>query len=226
MSDDGNLLVRWSKRKHAARRGNSEAPAPQKPARPAVTAEPEPAVATDGVSPTAAHQAATAPSAGAAEAPAAEGRIEDLPAIETLTYESDFSVFMQAWVPESMRQRALRKLWTSHPVLANLDGLNDYDPQTFAYMTQLKEFAEPVEKVSRIARDTLVDPRRYVAAARDPVTRRAARRDELRQARQADDGHPPADVSAASPSGGDEPDGVQPVEAADLSGMGAPRKLS
>jgi len=39
----------------------------------------------------------------------------------------DFRAFMQAAVPDHLRRRALRKLWVSNPVLANLDGLNDYD---------------------------------------------------------------------------------------------------
>lgn len=39
----------------------------------------------------------------------------------------DFRAFLQAAVPEHLRRRALRKLWVSNPVLANLDGLNDYD---------------------------------------------------------------------------------------------------
>lgn len=39
----------------------------------------------------------------------------------------DFSGFMRAAVPEHLRRRALRTLWRSNPVLANLDGLNDYD---------------------------------------------------------------------------------------------------
>jgi len=30
-------------------------------------------------------------------------------------------------VPERLRRRALRQLWRLNPVLANLDGLNDYD---------------------------------------------------------------------------------------------------
>ena len=34
---------------------------------------------------------------------------------------------MKAGVPEFLRKRALRVLWRSNPVLANLDGLNDYD---------------------------------------------------------------------------------------------------
>lgn len=38
----------------------------------------------------------------------------------------DFASFMQSAVPEHLRQRALRRLWRSNPVLANLDGLIDF----------------------------------------------------------------------------------------------------
>lgn len=55
--------------------------------------------------------------------------IEELEAvdIDTLTYDNDFTIFMKSWVPGPLRQRALRKLWTTNPALAVLDGLNDYD---------------------------------------------------------------------------------------------------
>jgi len=38
----------------------------------------------------------------------------------------DFAAFMKAAVPEHLRRRALRRLWLSDPVLANVDGLIDY----------------------------------------------------------------------------------------------------
>ena len=47
--------------------------------------------------------------------------------IDKLTYDDDFSVFMNKKVPEFLRRKALSKLWLSSPVLANLDGLNEYD---------------------------------------------------------------------------------------------------
>ena len=47
--------------------------------------------------------------------------------IDELEYDSDFTVFMNDKVPEKLRRMALRKLWRSNPILANLDGLNDYD---------------------------------------------------------------------------------------------------
>ena len=53
--------------------------------------------------------------------------VESLPDIETMDDSSDFSVFLQDGVPEALKRRALRKLWRLNPVLANLDGLNDYD---------------------------------------------------------------------------------------------------
>lgn len=47
--------------------------------------------------------------------------------IDGLTYESDFTVFMKQGVPDALKNAALRKLWRSNPILAVVDGLNDYD---------------------------------------------------------------------------------------------------
>lgn len=47
--------------------------------------------------------------------------------LESLTYESDYSVFFRKGVPAALKNAAMRKLWTSNPVLACVDGLNDYD---------------------------------------------------------------------------------------------------
>jgi len=48
-----------------------------------------------------------------------------LPAIETLTFNSDYSVFMAPGVPRDIRRRALRKLW-SFPFFNETDGLLTY----------------------------------------------------------------------------------------------------
>ena len=53
--------------------------------------------------------------------------VAGLPAIDSLTNESDFTPFLADKVPEFIRRRALSVLWRSDPVLANIDGLNDYD---------------------------------------------------------------------------------------------------
>lgn len=109
MSRDG-FLSRWSRRKAEAREAERE---PDQ-------APPPPEEAPEDNLP-----------APAEDAPvAAEGDDDeplDLPDIDSLTKESDYTVFLKDKVPAALRKQALRKLWRSDPVLANLDGLNDYD---------------------------------------------------------------------------------------------------
>ena len=38
----------------------------------------------------------------------------------------DFAAFLKDAVPDRIKKVALRKLWTSNPILANVDGLLDY----------------------------------------------------------------------------------------------------
>ena len=118
---DESLLLRWSRRKQAARQQKAAEPAMdvERPADP--TPEPVQADAQESM------QAAAVQDEGAAE-PAPAVDVEALPDVETLTYESDFTTFLRDGVPERLKQAALRKLWLSNPVFANLDGLNDYDP--------------------------------------------------------------------------------------------------
>lgn len=51
----------------------------------------------------------------------------ELPDPDTLELGDDIKGFLSKAVPAHLRRRALRKLWRLNPVLANLDGLNDYD---------------------------------------------------------------------------------------------------
>jgi Protein of unknown function (DUF3306) len=101
--DLGTRLSRWSQRKLAARRGEAVDETPRDEHEPVAPAAPM----ADANSAT-------------AEAP------PDLPPIEELTRDSDYTAFLAKNVPESLRREALRKLWRSDPVFANLDGLNDY----------------------------------------------------------------------------------------------------
>ena len=50
----------------------------------------------------------------------------ELPDPDSMKQGDDFSAFMSEAVPERLRRRALRQLWRSNPVLANLDNLVDY----------------------------------------------------------------------------------------------------
>jgi hypothetical protein len=65
--------------------------------------------------------------AALAEKPEAEVLAElDLPNPDDMQAGDDFSAFMKATVPAALRNRALKRLWTSNPVLANVDMLVDY----------------------------------------------------------------------------------------------------
>ena len=50
----------------------------------------------------------------------------NLPDPEALGPGDDFSAFMAKAVPDRLRRLALRKLWLTNPVLANVDGLVEY----------------------------------------------------------------------------------------------------
>lgn len=59
-------------------------------------------------------------------APAVQEPALELPDIETLTKDSDFSAFLRAEVPADLQRQALRKLWASDPIFSHHDGLTDY----------------------------------------------------------------------------------------------------
>ena len=104
MTRDGkeSALSRWSRRKTEARETQAQPPAADETAlvanAPPVTEEDEKPVLTDA----------------------------DMPDIDTLTEESDFSPFMSAGVSDELRNLALRKLFRA-PVFNIRDGLDEYD---------------------------------------------------------------------------------------------------
>ena len=108
------FLTRWSRRKALSREG-VELP------------EPDDEMAADSDSPSAdaadrnevERQGPVAP----AEAPAAA---PELPPIESLGEDSDYSAFLASDVPADLQRKALRKLFQS-PKFNVRDGLDDYD---------------------------------------------------------------------------------------------------
>lgn len=55
-----------------------------------------------------------------------EELVKSLPDVTTLTQDSDFSVFMQSWVPQDLRRDALRRLWTVEKSVLEHVPLADY----------------------------------------------------------------------------------------------------
>ena len=71
---------------------------------------------------------ARAETAAELEAKTDEEILEELglPDPSTLKPGDDFAAFLKDAVPDRIKKVALRKLWTSNPILANVDGLLDY----------------------------------------------------------------------------------------------------
>lgn len=118
-------LLRWARRKAETQNETDKATTKRGAALPAAAIP-----AVDPVDPFAAEptsQPPAAPETGATAAPAREAIPDHLPDVETLGYESDYSGFLSNDVSDAVRNIALRKLWRSNPLLANVDGLVDYD---------------------------------------------------------------------------------------------------
>ncbi|MHA1599480.1 MAG: DUF3306 domain-containing protein [Alphaproteobacteria bacterium] len=87
-----------------------------------------------------------------------------LPDIDGMDDSSDFKVFLQAGVPDALRRRALRKLWRVNPVLANLDGLNDYDED----YSQLHLLGQGMKTLYQVGKGFVTDEPDVVADDESP----------------------------------------------------------
>lgn len=127
---DERFIGRWSRLKQKRRRrepGPGDVPKDE-------SARPEPADAQ--------------PATGEEETAAL-----DLPDIETLDKDSDFTVFMKEGVPEALKRQALRKLWRSDPVFAVIDGLDDYDDDYRTAFVVAENLAKRLKKSGKDAAD-------------------------------------------------------------------------
>ena len=109
-----DFFSRWSRRKREVRQAEQDAPRPPEAPEPAPDAippgdiEPEAAALSDP---------ALSPEA-----------IEALPSLDALTPETDLSAFLRKGVPESLRNAALRRMWSLDPAIRDYIGdARDYD---------------------------------------------------------------------------------------------------
>jgi Protein of unknown function (DUF3306) len=153
MADDEEGFVRrWSRRK-------SEARAPAAPVEPAPSPAPAAAATSPATSPV--------PAEGGPEEVIEAVDPAALPAIESLSYDSDFTVFLRPGVPAELRRRALQQLWRSDPVLANLDGLVEYG-EDYSRIGTVEEVVRTAYQVGRGMLDRI-----EAAVAKSPEEPRA-----------------------------------------------------
>lgn len=115
------FLGRWSRRKAETR---SKAPEPPVAAE-AVPTETDAAPAEDTPAPL------------------------ELPDIESLGKDSDYTMFLQDGVPDEIRNLALRKLWLSDPEFNVCDGLDDYDEDYNIIETIANKIAEVKDEAGK-----------------------------------------------------------------------------
>ncbi len=84
----------------------------------------------------------------------------DMPDIDTLNEESDYSMFMSSKVSEILKKKALRKLFLS-PSINILDGLNDYDENytTFELLGDIipHELKQQIEREKKKAEEEILE---------------------------------------------------------------------
>jgi hypothetical protein len=111
---EGGFLGRWARRKAEARR------------------EDQPAAPNAAITGAAEPRSPDAPlgeggNAIVAPDPTEPFDLSQLPDIATLGADSDFTPFLRAGVPTSLRTEALRRLWVSDPAIVNYKTFADYD---------------------------------------------------------------------------------------------------
>ena len=112
---EGNVLARWSRLKREARE-KENAPVP--------TAGPAASRTIAGAD-TATDRAKASTSSSATAASATPASVSDLPPVESLTIDSDFTAYLQPKVDEALKRRALRQLFRD-PHFNVMDGLDVY----------------------------------------------------------------------------------------------------
>ena len=103
--------------------------------------------------------------AALAEKPEAEVLAElELPNPDDMQAGDDFSAFMKSTVPAALRNRALKRLWTSNPILANVDMLVDYGED----FTAAADPVGIVKTIYRVGKGMLPDEEEVVEVAAAP----------------------------------------------------------
>lgn len=125
--------------------------------------------------------------------PEEEDAVKDLPPIESLNKDSDFTPFLADKVPGFIRRKALSVLWRSDPLLAGLDGLNDYD-EDFTLAAVIAESLAEAREARKLAK---------------------AAKAKAKQAGDADQAAETADAGAGDDAGDDVGDADGDIETAD-----------
>ncbi|MHA7870234.1 MAG: DUF3306 domain-containing protein [Salipiger thiooxidans] len=167
----------------------------------------------------AAEERAEAEAVAAADAAKTEAELEarsdeellaelGLPEPESLVGGEELQRFLASQLPQRLKRRALRTLWRSNPVLACLDGLNDYEDD-FTDAAVVKEGMQTLYQVGRGFAERVQE-----IAEELPEAVEAEPEAELAAETPAPLPEPPTQMTLAEPA--PAPDAVEDEPAADI----------
>lgn len=184
MSDDGaerlgeGRLARWSRLKRETRtRGGADPVA-------AVAEQSHPPDQVAALAPEGEHLVAR-------KAPGEERQPAELPPIDSLDKNSDYTPFLKEGVPEDLKRQALRKLWSSDPAFMETDPYNVYNDDFTKFI--------PIDA----AKDTSYKIGRGFCEPEDLMT--DEEKEAARRAREAASAPTADETQAALPAGTGEP---------------------
>ena len=150
MSGDNTFLARWSRRKRAAAPDARERPKPEN---------------AGGGAASRASAAALSPGEAQPLFDAAS-----LPPIDSIVAGSDISAFLAAGVPADLTRAALRRVWSSDPMIRDFVGLSE-NSWDFNAPGAMPGFG-PIDKeeVARLVTRLLGEPDATAVAAHSPTT--------------------------------------------------------
>jgi len=136
-------------------------------------------------------------------AQAANRQIAEAIDIELADYETDFTPFLKDGVPAALRRRALKAMWRTNPILANVDGLNDYD-EDFRVVQAGFEVVKSTWEVGRGYAAKAKEVSREMADRDEEINKAEAARKEAAEASPVDLGNENDNAEAAQEDNGDE----------------------
>ena len=131
-----------------------------------------------------------------------------LPEPESLVGGEELQRFLASQLPQRLKRRALRTLWRSNPVLACLDGLNDYEDD-FTDAAVVKEGMQTLYQVGRGFAERVQE-----IAEKLPEAAEAEPEAELAAEAPAPLPEPPTQMTLAEPA--PAPEAVEEEPAADI----------
>ncbi len=189
-----DFLGRWSRRKQRARRESADA-APEQP--PAMSPEEQPSGTSDEE---------------AQEQPLTD---EDMPPLESLGEDSDYSGFLSPGVSDKLRRGALKKLFSSAYFNVR-DGLDDYDEdcRNFEALGDIvtsdmrHQMEREAERAKQAADEALGEPleEAQLTARADDASEEVPADDKEAAPSQTDPGDAQVSEDEAGSSSDDEPD--------------------